>query len=340
MSNEVQSLADSGIAAPSAILDPIALAKHLRGTSAFGSNEGGVEEVRIRRVLRQHAGKRCTLEVAVRIGNRWQSFIAKIYRRDRSDVFDAMRGIQQAGFGSQEEFSIPQPFAYDSSLKCLVQEKVEGQVAKEVFQHGDEGSHAAAAKRCALWLARFHTLAPKTGPVSHPADFVDFKSVQRRLDKITKLDGRAGDKAVRLFHRLEAAATSLKRVTLSAGHGSFSAAHVLFAQERTVAFDWDGFDLADPARDVARFLAHLPGSHLGRPGSLRALDGTAAIFMNTYLSAARTEVEGNFHFFEAAICLNSALRNLRRGARQPEKLSKAEAKLEQGFAALDEANAG
>ena len=338
MARSISPLIDPEIETLSRVFDVAALASALRGSRLGSWDPGAIEEIQLR-ALRHHEGQRCTVEIAIRTGADWHHVIGKVYSDDRLDVFRAMEGIEQAGFGPANEFAIPQPLAYLPALRLLVLEKAEGRVAKQVFREGDEASRAAAAKRCALWLARFHSCAPRTGPMAQMTDIVDFKSVRRRLAKITKLDGVAGDKVARLFHRLEAAASSLKDVELCAGHGSFSASHVLFSEDRTVVFDWDGFDLADPARDVARFLCHLPDSGLGQPGSLRALDGIGTIFLDTYLSAGRQIAPENFHFFAAVICLNSALRNLRRSARDRQNLAKAEAKLEQGFAALSEVNA-
>ena len=81
-----------------------------------------------------------------------------------------MEGIRETGFGPRDEFSIPQPVGYLPSLRLLLQEKVEGPVASEVFKNGDERSRAEGAERCALWLAQFHARAPKVGPVSLPQD--------------------------------------------------------------------------------------------------------------------------------------------------------------------------
>src|SRR6266852_3008817 len=149
----VQPLTDPGLAALSEIFDPAALANHLRGLCLGRWNGGTVEEVRVLRVLKHHARKRCALEIGLPTQCGWHFLIGKVYHNDRLDVFQAMKGIQQAGFGPQDEFSIPEPLAYLPSLRLLLQERAEGQVAKEIFRTGDEASRAAAAERSALWLA-------------------------------------------------------------------------------------------------------------------------------------------------------------------------------------------
>jgi len=134
--------------------------------------------------------------------------------------------------------------------------------------------------------------------------------MQRCARKITKLNGPFADKAARLLHRLEEASLSLRPVELRAGHGSYSASHVILAQGRTVAIDWDFHEVADPACDVARFLAALRRRALIRLGSVRLLDGAAEAFLRAYLAMGPSEVEENLRFFEAATYLNLAIRHL------------------------------
>ncbi len=303
MSECVQPIVDPGLATLSEVLDPIALARHLRAFSVFPWNGATVEQAQVR-VLRHWAERRCTLEIGMRAEHGWHFVIGKVYHNDRPDVFHAMEAIRQAGFGAQDEFSIPQPLAYLAALRLLVQEKVEGPLAKDIFKTGDEGSHAAAAERCARWLARFHARAPKAGP-----DFDSHrraKTLKRYSSRVAKLSGRCADKAARLLQQLEDEASSLSPVEMRPSHGSFNAGHVILGQGRTVVFDWDGYDVADPARDVGRFLATLRRVALGQLDSIRALDGAAEVFLQTYLAEGQPEAAKNLHFYEAAACLKLA----------------------------------
>ncbi len=332
----VQQLIDPGLAALSEVFDPAALANHLRGVSLGRWYGGAVEEVRVLRVLKHHARKRCALEIGLRAQSGWHFLIGKIYHNDRLDVFQAMEGIQQAGFGPKEEFSIPHPLAYLPSLRFLLQEKVEGPVAREVFKTGDERVRAAAAERCALWLARFHALAPKAGPVLRSSDYITSKTMRRYSLKIAKLVGRHAEKARQLLHRLTEASASLSAVNMCAGHASYTPRQVILAEGRTVVFDWDGFDVADPARDLARFLAALRRLALGCRGSVRAMDSTVEVFLNTYLAAGPPEAKKNLRFFAAATYLNLAKHTLcRPGPYQQEKQDIAEAVLDEGLRVLE-----
>ena len=331
-----QPLTDLDAVIRTGMIDPIVLAKHLLGMPLYDSNGEAVKEVQVRRLLRHHPDKRCTLEIGLRTEGGWHFLIAKFYRKDRSDVFQAMKGVQQSGFGPQDQFSIPQPVGYASSLHCLLQEMVNGTLAVEIFKTGDELTRAAAAERCALWLARFHALAPKAGPISSPSDYSTSKTMRRYSLKIANLVGRHAQKAAQLLHRLKDASASLSAVEMCAGHASYTPRQIILAEGRTVVFDWAGYDVADPARDVARFLAALRRLGLGWLGSMRAMDGTVEVFLNTYLAAGPPEAKKNLRFFAAATYLNLAKHTLcRPGPHRQEKQDIAEAVLDEGLRVLE-----
>ena len=319
--------ADPGAKNLSEVLDPIALAKHLRLFSEPPWNWGAVEEVQVHMLKRKAGRQRCTLELNLRTEHGSHFLIAKLYHNDRSDVFQAMQRIAETGFGPGDEFSIPQPLAYLPSSHLLVQEKVEGRFAKEVFKSGDERSRAAAAERCARWLARFQNLAPKAGPVFDSHRCVSL--MRERSHRIAVLGGRVADKMAQLVQRLEDAAASLSPVEMRAGHGSYTVAQIILAEGRTVVFDWDGYDVADPARDVGRFLAALRRSAWRHFDFIRALDVAADVFLRTYLHVGQPEVKKNLRFYEAAACLKLA-------KPVPQWRERTEAILDEGLRILDQ----
>ena len=304
MSECVELLTDPGLETLSEIFDSAVLVEHLRAVSLDRWSEGTVEAARIVRVLKHHVGQRCTLEIGLRTRNGWHYVIGKVYRDDRPDIFHAMERIQQAGFSPDEEFSIPRPLAYLSSLHFFLQEKVEGPVAKEIFKSGDEQSRAAAAKRCALWLARFHEFGPKAGPIFDAERCLGV--LRERTRRIGRLGGRCAEKAKRLLEWLEHAAKELQPVEMRAAHGSYSPAQLILPERRTVTIDWDGYDVADPARDVSRFLYALRRLALDQLDSVRALDGAAEVFLKTYRAVGRPDFQTNFLFYQAAACLKLA----------------------------------
>jgi aminoglycoside phosphotransferase (APT) family kinase protein len=332
MSKCLELLPDPGLATLPEVCDPLELAKHLRGVPV-GLPDGGVIEAIEVRVLRHILGRRCTLEIGLQTESGWHFLIGKVYRKDHSDVFAAMKQIQEAGFGPHEPFSIPEPLAYLPSLHLLLQERVEGQAADEIFLTGNEASRAAAAEQSALWLARFHARAPRTGPVSSPNDYLGTKRMRQCAPLIAKLDGSFARKVDRLSELLEDAAPSLAPLDLCAGHGAYRPDHVILSQRRTILLDFDTHDVADPARDVARFLVALRRSAL-ELGSIRALDEPYGIFLKTYLAVGQPGVERNLRFFEAAAYLKRAKQILSGGA--ADRRETTEAMLDEGLRVLEQ----
>ncbi len=113
-----------------------------------------------------------------------------------------------------------------------------------------------------------------------------------------------GEKVARLFDRLAIAASRLSSIEMCAGHGSYSHDQVILAdglplnggKGHTITCDWDGYDVADPGRDVARFTVGLRRAALSRLGSIRALDAYGEVFRRTYVAARGPECVANLVF--------------------------------------------
>ena len=68
--------------------------------------------------------------------------------------------------------------------------------------------------------------------------------------------------------------------------------------------------MADPTRDVARFLAALERAAQESFGPMWALDAVGEVFLKTYISVGRPEVESNLAFYKAARHLQSVRRKI------------------------------
>src|SRR2546425_2264663 len=155
-------VSDPGIPTLEKAFDPVVLGEYL--PEVLPSEWGAIRNVRLQ-VLKHHPGLRCTFEIGLGTARGCSSLIGKVYATDRADVYEAMERIRRAGFGQDQEFSIPHPLGYLPELRLLLLEKVEGTRVGEVFLEGSDRDRAGAAERCARWLARFHAEAPKVGPV-------------------------------------------------------------------------------------------------------------------------------------------------------------------------------
>jgi hypothetical protein len=339
---------DPALATLATVLDPVGLATYLR--PVLPRHWGALQEARVH-VIKHYPGKRCTLAIGLLTTSGWYDLIGKVYATDRSDVYRALDGIRQAGFGPDAAFSIPQALVFVSTLRLLLLEKVQGTTAREIVLAGHERERAGigntplpgvgttpllAAQQCAYWLARFQALAPRSGPIFDLSTHL--RATDVRLRGSAGLDGPVAEKAHRLFEQLDVAAA--RRGVLPtpsggcAGHGSYSPSHVILGADRTVTIDWDGYDVADPARDVARFIVALKRLALGHLGSIRALDAVAGVFAQAYVGLSRTEIAARLPCYEATICLQFASNMARR--QRPHWQMKAETMLDEGLRTLEQ----
>jgi aminoglycoside phosphotransferase (APT) family kinase protein len=323
-SPRLSAINDPGIATLAAALDPGELGRHLEGL-AVSQPLGASCTVRVK-VLRWHSANRCTFEIALQ-----KNLIGKVYAKDREDVYQVMERVSQAGFGPEAEFSVPLPIAYLPSLRLLLQERIEGTPAKEVLLGGDERQRAVAAERCARWLAQFHARAPLSGQVSGIEKILRLSEQRARF--ISEAAELLAGKAEQLLEGLRAAAPYLDAIPMCAGHGDYSAGQIIFADGRTVTFDFDHYDVADPSRDVESFMVGLERLALHRLGSLGALDGAAEVFLRAYLAASSQAPAAHLTFYKAVNCLKGAQWDLKKKT-DFKRRKRAEAMLDLGLRAL------
>jgi hypothetical protein len=157
----ILSIIDLDISTLATVLDPFELGNYL--CSVLPVNWGLLRDLKVK-VLKHHRGKRCTVDITLQTTTGKHSLIGKVYAKDRSDIYRAMKEISQSGFAAEAEFSVPKPIAFIPELQLLLMEKVQGPLASEIFLTGDESEQTKAAERCACWLAQFHACAPMLGP--------------------------------------------------------------------------------------------------------------------------------------------------------------------------------
>src|SRR2546429_8726524 len=121
------------------------------------------------RFLKAHK-RRCTFDTSFGSEDSARGIIAKVYQKDRSDVFAAMESLVAAGFGGTSEFAIPSPLAYLATPHVLVQEKVSGIQAKEIFMGDEAETPLSAARRCGAGLGHFHLSGPQGGHLDEPGE--------------------------------------------------------------------------------------------------------------------------------------------------------------------------
>ena len=260
------------------------------------------------RVLKAHK-RRCTFETSFGSEDPARGIIAKVYQRDRADVFAAMESLVAAGFDGTSEFAIPLPLAYLATPHVLVQEKVSGIQAMEIFMGDEAEKQFSAARRCGAWLGHFHMKGPQEGHLNDPGELL--VSVRYWAGALQEAGGPLASKAELLLRKLEAAVpAALGGFEPRAGHGSYMPEHVMLSGSRMVGIDLDEHDLADPARDLAWFIVSLERLGLKKQGSLRIHDRAIEEFLRAYVAAGPPKALSHLSFYKAAECLHRAHRDL------------------------------
>jgi hypothetical protein len=296
---ETDVISDAGISTLQQVFEPLTMGNYIR--QALADQSEAIQIIRCQ-VLKHHPGNRCTFEIAFGTAQERGDVIGKVYAADRSDVYRAMVEIRRAGFGAEKEFSIPKPLAYVPGLRLLLQEKVQGPRVKQVLLTGGDRDRAEAAERCARWLVKFHTAAPRSGAVLDPVQHA--QTIEKWSRTIATLGEPLAAMAECLFARLaERAAATARKMELCAGHGSYNCNQIILTESQIVTFDWDSYDVADPCRDVARFLVTIQRLALKYLGSVRALDSVAKVFLRTYQTLSPFKVEANLPWYRALTCL-------------------------------------
>jgi aminoglycoside phosphotransferase (APT) family kinase protein len=342
---------EPGLPTLAAVRDPAQLARHLAGVIHWDSSA----QIRID-VLRWKKADRCTLEIALKpvafeddfvafsllgaaalepkTDSGWRELIGKVFAEDRTDIYDMMEELRRAGFEPHAEFGIPRAIAFIPSLRLLLYDKVPGVRARKLIAKSRGTDAAVAAQRSARWLARFHARGP------HSGQRFELKEQLRTLEEARRgvtLHGSAfGEKSDRLLEQLRAAAPQLagSEMELRASHGTYSPGQVLLADERTVVIDFDDYQVADPAIDVAWFLIELKRMGLKYTGSTDGFQPVGDIFLATYVAAADTDVMRRLAFQKAAICLERAKHDVDK--QEKPWRERAGAMLDEGLRALAE----
>src|SRR5437870_6662365 len=172
-----------------AVFDREEFRKELRELTVAKLQWGSPQETRVK-LLRPHAGRRYTFEVAVRTESGWHSLIAKLYSSDRPDVFRVMETLQGAGFKETSEFAIPRPLLHLPSLGARLEEKIPGVSVEDIFVEGGRSEKIAAAERCARWLAKFHAFAPTIGKPCED----DFSRIRHSAQQLISTGGQFAPK--------------------------------------------------------------------------------------------------------------------------------------------------
>ena len=172
--------------------------------------------------------------------------VAKSYPLGPGDMAYAnMQELWRSTFGERRQPpGLPRPIEYLPDIDVLIMERLSGRPLAELGTLDEQALENSIALLAAL----------------HQCDAQPFKrrdsrgivrSVERKANRVADLAPDFAEAFRAVVQRLKA--VRVESAPLAPCHGDFSPRNVLVAPGRWVIIDWDRFQLADPARDIAHF---------------------------------------------------------------------------------------
>jgi hypothetical protein len=172
--------------------------------------------------------------------------VAKLYEEgDGEAAYANMRDAWRSSFGEHRRPpGLPRPLDYLPDLGVLVTERLE---ARRLADLG--ARDGKTFDRSVRLIAALHESDARPRKRRDSRRIV--RSVRRKGDQVDQSLPGLGAHFREVADALDAA--GVKEQELRPAHGDCSPGNVLVAPERTALIDWDRFQSADPARDIAYF---------------------------------------------------------------------------------------
>lgn len=326
---------DPALPALPTVLDSRALTEILR-TCLPVDQWGGMALVRAHATpLRYRPGKRCTVQIdlLLRQPNRSALVRQRLYGKLYHDadkaaaVYDEMNLLTTAAAG--RALTLATAVAFVPTLNLVLQAPVAGQPLDLLLRYatGDSITAAAAVTRAAQALATLHNLAVITERRRPGSN--DVSKLSRRVAKVATVAPSLGEAMIALAQQLAQVAVHLPAwgATSAIGHGDCKPSQFLLNTTQTALLDFDHCGMADPAADVALFLATLRQGRVQQQTTARrqrTTDGCGDDTLNTAFYrayCAATDVSPHFAqrvaWYEALALLRKAWRSFARSPWSP-----------------------
>jgi hypothetical protein len=196
-------------------------------------------------------------------GRGWPEIvIGKTYRGNKGQIaYEGMRALWQSPLAAGDVVTIAEPLAYIPDLKVLFQRSIaEERILEDVLKSAlSNGSPEALdelhyfVRKAAGGLAAFHSSKAHYGEVVTWADRVP--DVRKIVDRLVVPIPELASAVMPLLDRLEALDAAQPAEAPVPTHGTFKPEQVLIHGRQIGFIDFDEFCMAEPALDIAVFLA-------------------------------------------------------------------------------------
>lgn len=318
------------------VLDDGALTERLRAALPLYQTDG-MDLVRAHATpLRYRPGKRCTVQIDLLLRSRRrgalcrQRLYGKLYHdADKAvAVYEEMHLLADAVNTGSGALTLATAVAFVPALSLVLQAPVAGQPLDLLLRATAGGAAGTTAvMRAAQALAALHQL-PVATERRRPGTS-DVAKLSRRVAKVATVAPALGEAMVTLARHLADLAHHLPTwgATTSIGHGDCKPSQFLLSPDQVALLDFDHCGMADPAADVALFLAtlrqgrvHQQSNARRRPVTMQSVDDAQrAAFYTAY--AAATGAPPAFAYrvawYEALALLRKAWRSFARSPWSP-----------------------
>ncbi len=199
---------------------------------------------------------------------------------------------------SADGITIAEPLAYVPEMRMLVVEHVPGETLGESTGAPDFSERVC---RSAAAIAKLHSA--RIRPSKQYTLVEEVANLAHWAEEVVACRGDSAEWVARQLEALRAMASRLPRAEAVPAHRDFYYSQLLFASRRVTLIDLDMFSLADPAIDVANFIAHLRFLSLQKFSDAHRLDGAAAWFLDAY---ARDRAGSNGEGFSVRVAFYQA----------------------------------
>lgn len=276
---------DAVLAAMPALSDPEQsrelLERSIRAASSY--HDLGIERC-TPHVLSYKPGTRGTIRYDVEYPSEladrgWPEIvIGKTYRGDKGQIaYEGMRALWQSPLAAGDVVTIAEPLAYIPDLKVLFQRSIpEERILEDVLKSAlSNGSPEALdelyyfVRKAAVGLAAVHSSKAHYGEVVTWADRVP--DVRKIVDRLVLPIPELASAMMPLLDRLEALDAAQPAEAPVPTHGTFKPEQVLIDGRQIGFIDFDEFCMAEPALDIAVFLAAIKDVGLTSDDTLQSV---------------------------------------------------------------------
>ncbi|MCH2172892.1 aminoglycoside phosphotransferase family protein [Myxococcota bacterium] len=238
-------------------------------------------------VLKKRLGSRQVVAYELSLGETSKiEVVAKRYA-DRDEgirCFETMKMLWDAGLRDSENFRIPEPLAFLSDLRMMVQQKATGNFLFDRLGTGRE-EVLADFRSVASWLATLHQLdPPATELLAWDGSDDDVAAVTRFSNELIDKFPNAGDEIERIrspliekFHAMSGQRTAIV-------HGDFHPENIFVSSGVVTVIDFDQACTSDPARDLGYFTAQIRSKVLLEDRDPEPFNREIRAFLGTYVS--------------------------------------------------------